>query len=76
MRELARVRGEANPELHELAHQISGVAAVHDREELLDGEAAHGLRAGRVGTFLEAGRSRRPAEVRVGVADDAAREGG
>ena len=52
MRELARVRGEANPELHELAHQISGVAAVHDREELLDGQAAHGLRARRVGTFL------------------------
>ena len=38
VRELARVRGETNPELHELAYQISGVtAAVHDGEEFFDG---------------------------------------
>ena len=75
MSELARVRGEANAELHELAYQIAGVAAVHDREELLDRETAHGLRAGRVGTLLKSGRPRRPAEVRVRVAHDAARQG-
>ena len=76
MRELARVRGETNPELHELADEVARVAAaIHDREELLDGEAAHGLGAGRVRALLEARRPRRPAEVRVGVPDDAAREG-
>ena len=38
MRELARVRGEANPELHELADEVARVAAaVHDGEEFFDG---------------------------------------
>ena len=36
--ELARVRGETNPELHELADEVARVAAaVHDGEEFFDG---------------------------------------
>ena len=61
MRELARVAREGDAQLHELADEVARVAAaVHDREELLDGKAAHGLGAGRVRALLEARRARRP----------------